>query len=406
MISSYDDFIVRLSDEMDPQKANPGGQLDPAFIVGRDRLIDEIWKTLEQQSVWMTAERRIGKTQIMNKMESAPKAGWAVRYFDLESVETALEFAQRVWRGVEAHLGRWKRVANRAKAVWDSIQGIGAGGVSVSRTVGPPSWKKLMEAAVEDLESEKVDLRLLFCFDELTYMVQRICKQEGEPVAMAVLDMLRHLRQTRRGFRMIVSGSVGLHQVLTQLREAGHQNEVMNDLYTVDVPPIDEADAISLALGLMDGEELKASNPDASARRIAEHACGWPFFIHHIAKRLATGDRGAEVARIDEVVGTLLVEPHDLLKMGHFRDRLETYYPGQADAAAAVLDALALATGPTSVDDLLREVRSAGQDMNKKALLELTRAMRLDHYLTSDVDGRLRLVLPLFARWWKLDRGI
>ena len=44
-------------------KANPGGQIDLSEIVGRERLIEAIWATLEQQSIRMNAERRIGTTR-------------------------------------------------------------------------------------------------------------------------------------------------------------------------------------------------------------------------------------------------------------------------------------------------------------------------------------------------------
>jgi len=49
-------------------KANPGGQLSIDQIKGRDPLIATIWETLLSQSVIMTAERRIGKTSIIQKM--------------------------------------------------------------------------------------------------------------------------------------------------------------------------------------------------------------------------------------------------------------------------------------------------------------------------------------------------
>ena len=46
-------------------KANPGGSLDPKFIFGRDRLIEQIWNVLDRQCVLLNAERRIGKTSIV-----------------------------------------------------------------------------------------------------------------------------------------------------------------------------------------------------------------------------------------------------------------------------------------------------------------------------------------------------
>lgn len=51
-------------------RANPGGQLAPENVVGRDRLIAKLWDILTQQSVVLTSERRIGKTQIIRKMKA------------------------------------------------------------------------------------------------------------------------------------------------------------------------------------------------------------------------------------------------------------------------------------------------------------------------------------------------
>ena len=49
-------------------KANPGGKIPIDSIDGRERTIEIIWDTLEQQSVIKTAERRIGKTCIAEMM--------------------------------------------------------------------------------------------------------------------------------------------------------------------------------------------------------------------------------------------------------------------------------------------------------------------------------------------------
>jgi hypothetical protein len=43
-------------------------QIDPQNVVGRDRLIQQIWRKLQTQSLRFTAERRIGKTTVMRKM--------------------------------------------------------------------------------------------------------------------------------------------------------------------------------------------------------------------------------------------------------------------------------------------------------------------------------------------------
>ena len=51
-------------------KANPGGEIDPKDAVGRDRLVETIWDSLEQLSIIIVAERRIGKTTVAKYMRA------------------------------------------------------------------------------------------------------------------------------------------------------------------------------------------------------------------------------------------------------------------------------------------------------------------------------------------------
>jgi len=67
-------------------KANPGGQISPSEIIGRDALIQRLWRILERQSLVLSAERRIGKTCIVKKMrEEAPQDKLPI-YHDLEGL--------------------------------------------------------------------------------------------------------------------------------------------------------------------------------------------------------------------------------------------------------------------------------------------------------------------------------
>lgn len=70
-------------------KANPGGNLDPQQVYGRDALIEMLWDRLESQSIVINAERRIGKTQILRKMLAEPRPSWKPIFRDLEKVHSA-----------------------------------------------------------------------------------------------------------------------------------------------------------------------------------------------------------------------------------------------------------------------------------------------------------------------------
>jgi len=107
---------------------------------------------------------------------------------------------------------------------------------------------------------------------------------------MDLLDTLRGLRQTHANLRMIYTGSIGLHHVVTALREEGYVNSPVNDMRTVEVPPLDDGHAEALAKALIQGEGLISSAPDETAAIIAKRVDAIPFYIHHVVAAMA--DRG------------------------------------------------------------------------------------------------------------------
>ena len=69
-------------------KANPGGYIPPQEVIGRDQLIERLWRILARQSLVLTAERRTGKTSILRKMEAEPPADMLVVFHELENINT------------------------------------------------------------------------------------------------------------------------------------------------------------------------------------------------------------------------------------------------------------------------------------------------------------------------------
>ena len=73
-------------------RANPGGEIASGEVFGRDSLISSLWGALEQQSVVLVAERRVGKSTIIKKMRSESPTGFQPFYRDVENLTTPLEF--------------------------------------------------------------------------------------------------------------------------------------------------------------------------------------------------------------------------------------------------------------------------------------------------------------------------
>lgn len=388
-------------------KANPGGQIDLKSVIGRDRLIQTVWEIVQQQSMVITAERRIGKTTVMKKMAAEPQQGWLPVYQDLESCHSAAEFSMEVYKQVHHFLSGKSKLARRSKEFLGSLGGIELGGTIKLPEKAATPWKEVLTKAIEDLMHENDEgTKLLFLWDELPFMLMNIRDGEGEQTAMQVLDHLRWLRQTHSGLRMVITGSVGLHHVLTSLKEKSYANSPVNDMATVDVPPLTPNDAATLAISLIDGESLISPDKPAAAAAIAREADCFAFYIHHIVRGLKIMEWDASPENVAKVVASHLMDANDPWELLHYRERIATYYPNHEKEVSLILDELAAQKDNASVAEILSMLKGASQFDDRERLLRLLTSMERDHYLKRDEVGTYRFRFPLIRRWWKLNRGL
>lgn len=389
-------------------KANAGGQLDLKAVVGRNSLIQNLWEILEQQSVVMTAERRIGKTTVLKVMQAEPRAGWVPVFQDVEGLHSAMDFAMSVYREVDRFLTGQNKAARRTKEWIAKLGGVEVGGMLRLPPTTAADWKDVLKRSIEDLtgESQKADRRLLFLWDEVPFMLANIRDREGERTAMEVLDILRSLRQTHAGLRMILTGSIGLHHVIRSLKAANYSNAPVNDMAKVEVLPLEEADATELARQLLQGEAIPVQDETPTDARIAAEADCVPFFIHHIVRGLKTRRSQANVESVEAMVSVQLTDANDPWELMHYRERIPTYYGGEAKSVLAILDSIAAAAGPLTVGELHLAVKGVMRFGDREKLLGLVTGLERDHYLARDPDGRVGFRFSLIRRWWKPNRGV
>ena len=394
-------------------KANPGGAVSPENVMGRDRLIERLWATLKHQSLVLVAERRMGKTCIIKKMEAQPPDGIMIQVRDVGGVSSPIEFVERVAEDVEKHLKLFQKTATKTKEFLASLSGAQILGVKLP-TIAAPHWKALLERILGDL-AQHSDRPVILCWDELPWMLQKMtARPEGETVVMDLLDTLRGLRQTHTNLRMIYTGSIGLHHVVTALREEGYVNSPVNDMRTVEVPPLDDGHAEALAKALIQGEGLTSSAPDETAAIIAKRVDAIPFYIHHVVAAMADRGHAATPEIAETIVAEALANAQDW-DLEHFRSRLGAYYGERAEVVRALLDQLA-ETEPLILDELherlkinLSRLGASAQRMvegDREALRTLLKLMQRDHDLRQDQDGGYRFRFGLIRRWWRLDQGL
>ena len=402
---------------MTKQKANPGGQIDPKNVIGRDKIIETIWDTLEQQSIRITAERRIGKTSIIKKMCAEPRPGWTPIFQDLEKFHSTSDFALGIYREVAQFLGKQSRMTRHANEILKNLGGIEIGGlIRLPKATKSIPWKDTLENTIRDLieEQAKLDTKLLFLWDEVPFMLDNIKKREGEQAAMEVLDTLRGLRQSyaEKGLRMVITGSIGIHHVIKALKGEGYANSPLNDLFSITIDPLMPEHANTLAAQLFAGEmiDLPDTFHQATCDAVTQASDGFPFYIHHIIKALKIQGIQASPESIEDVVQDQMVDANDPWELAHYRDRLSTYYGENNESAAlSILDSLAEpneSTGTSSVNELLQTLKNCDVVIERDKLVQLLRLMEQDHYLKRNAAGHYHFQFPLLKRWWRLSRGL
>ncbi len=399
-------------------RANPGGEIALGEVIGRDRLIRRLWQTLDQQSIVLIAERRMGKTSVIKKMAAECPDDRVTLYRDVEGLDTPHAFAERVYHDLEAHLDRSHRTAGRARQLLQQIGGAEIGGIFKLPPAVAPHWKALIETVVEDLIEHCGRSAVIF-WDELPLMLQKIRRTSGSETAMEVLDLLRSLRQTHSELRMVFSGSIGLHHVTSSLSDAGHTNAAVNDMRIVEVPPLEAEDAEQLCRMLFEGEGLACDDPEATARAVASSVDGIPFYVHHVVSALR--DRGDAVTEqmARDAVGQALVDPMDVWHLDHYRARLKEYYGEvRLPVVFSLLDEIARTDDSITKRDLrsrLASTHAPADEPSVRLVLidkpeELARVLRLlerDHYVRRDATtGAYRFRFGLIKRWWRLSRDL
>ena len=257
-------------------KTNPGGKIAPDEVIGRDLLIAELWSRLEQQSIIISAERRMGKTSVIKKMESEPPEEKIAIFRDLEGIESPIEFVEAIWRDVAEYLSNTQKATESVKRFLSQFKNVEISGFKIPEVM-TTQWKVLLSKIIEDLV-ENQDRQVVLLWDEMPYMLDKMEDRD----AMEVLDVLRSLRQTYPKIRMVFTGSIGLHHIVNQLKKLGYSNEPTNDMYPVDIKPLSLADATKLSVLLIEGESIAIVAEQNIPEVIAESVGCIPFYIHHL----------------------------------------------------------------------------------------------------------------------------
>jgi hypothetical protein len=368
-------------------------QIAPENVVGRDKLIAQMWKAIEENSAVFTAERRIGKTTVLKKMEAEPADGKIVLYADLEKVDTPVRFVEVLLTDLKQYLTTSARVGQWLGTFLESIGGTEVGGVIKIPPQEKKDWQSILEKTLASACDNQSDVQLVFLWDEVPYMLQKISALESKSgsddnSALAILDSLRAMRNENPNLRMIFTGSVGLHHVLTDLRGDQYASQPTNNMDKIEIGPLTPEHAATLARDLLVKEEITCDSQDSVVERLVELTDGVPFYIHRVISRMAISEEVATPATVEAEIKRHLTSTSDPWEMEHFCKRLKIYYSGQltdadgkavekAPVAKALLSHLAVATEPQSIDQCHADLKSRMRFENRDGVIELLNSLAM-----------------------------
>jgi hypothetical protein len=386
-------------------RVNRGGQLAPADIYGRDRFIEDLWRELEQTSVVLTAERRTGKTCVIKKMHASRPDGVLTFFQDLEGVYSASEFLEEVLRCVHPELSRGAQARTALQRLMETIGGTEIAGVLRLPEAAQAEWKGVLPNLLENL-LEHHPGQVIFFWDEFPQMLYNIAQADPAD-AMAVLDLLRSLRQHHSRLRFVLTGSIGFHSVIAHLQRRGYRNAPKNDMFTALLPPLAENDAVDLAKSLLAGEGIEVADLQGVAAEIAAEAGCIPFYVHQIVGGLR-GRPHVASGTARQVVDEGLRAPHDPWELRHYRTRIDHDYEESDRAyALAVLDTVAVADAGLAFAELARLAKARPGVTDDEQLRTVLKHLEQDHYLTKSAGtGAYSFRTGLIGRWWRLERDL
>jgi hypothetical protein len=388
-------------------KPNPGGQLDPENIVGRDELVTRMWDVLDGRSIYMNDVRRVGKTQILIKMKGSVPPGWMVISQDLGGFHTTAELATWVFRESYKVLSGKKRAFRKMEGLLGQLKGLEIAGVLRLPGGASAPWKEVLIRTFSDLAEELAsqDKRLVFLWDEVPFLLDNIAKRESADSAMQVLDVFRSLSQTHQRIRFVLTGSVGLHHVLSTLRAEGYAGSPLNHMERIAPGPLAKGDAHKLASNLLHGAGVPCANIEECAAAAAAAVGNVPFYIHKLVAHLPK----TSLVTPETVEATLAIEiahPDNDWDLAHFRQRIPLYYGKDDKLVLAILDVVAVAETPMALEAIRRGVSSRLVFNDDELLLRLLGLLQQDHYLERDTGGNYAFRFPLLRRWWRFDRSL
>lgn len=394
------------------------------WVAGADRFwnrTDEIGFFIqylrEGASMYLVAQRRIGKTSLMREVSRRIEAEFICLHVDLQDAHSALDFIAALSAATHPHRSLWGKTreifGNLAGAAGRTIESFQISEIQLTIREGllQGNWESKGSQLLAALAASEKPVVIFM--DEVPVMVNRILKgPEHEtsgitPERIAATDAFmswlraQSLRHSGK-IRFVVTGSIGFEPIL---REAG-LSATINNFRAFHLDPWQAETAIGCLHALAEsyGVRFAEGAPERVVERlgscIPHHVQMYFGHIHEACSR--SKDPTCSVQMVDDVYENRMLSTRGHAELSTFEERLKmmvgrSILPFVLDllTEAAATDRL----NPAAIAAIQRDHGLEGRDAadGTRDVLEI---LQHDGYLQPTSDG-FTFVSRLLRDWWK-----
>lgn len=369
--------------------------------------------------IYLTAQRRMGKTSLLREVERRLKDRYVCLFVDLEKAMDAPEAIVELGAAIYPLTSLQKKVqglfSNVLKVVKHTVEDISLGELKVSIRAGltAGNWKEKGDDLFRILAASKKPVLLMM--DETPILVNRILKgdefritPERRRNADEFLSWMRSNSLDHQGkIRIVVSGSIGFEPILRQARLSA----AINTFTPFELGPWDEAAAIGCLEAL--AEEYKLSiGKNALQAMVDKLGCCIPdhvqrFFDHVRDHCRRAGKSKADRKDVETVYENEMLTLRTHGDLVHYEERLKLVLgPDRMPMALEMLAEAACNDRLTAQALQKIETGYTFQDAAASSVqTEILNVLEHDGYLRQDRDGYV-FVSNLLRDWWKKQYGL
>lgn len=399
------------------------GTIQDDKIVGREKEITTILKSLRVQSITLEEMRRMGKTLLLRKLmhqcnnDLLPvefsSDNFKAVYFSFQGKQNLGEVIDTLIGGLE-DFKKWYQIDfaktyELIRKIASSFKfGYGGAEATVNLPEFKQDWKKIFFRTLDDVSEslEKQQQVLILILDELPIMLWDWYKANRYDEAIELLDILRERRQEleRKGVRFVYCGSIGIKVILQTLRrKLNYTGEPTNDMLEFNLKPFEiEESKFLMECFILSGFTINKRHKNKILEEIHELCNGLPYYIAQLFL-IIQAEFNNEITKdsINNAYKLILNDTTYQKAFNQLKERLEIYYPENAKLMSKILSILSSQEEHIYESSILSQIED-NDDKIKKNLYTLVE----DHYLQRILDNGIRkysFKYKIFRQWWEIN---